>query len=57
VKPVDRNVLLIQVFQGRPPRSVKIVDVVPLTKTINYTPVCIWHCKPLAIPRANVDIN
>ena len=35
----------------------QIVDVVPLTKTIHHTPVCIWHCKPLTIPRANVDID
>lgn len=56
-EPVHRNVLLIKIFQWRPPWPVQIVNVVPLTQTIHYTPVCIWHCKPLTVSGSNIDID
>jgi hypothetical protein len=35
----------------------QIVNVVPLTKTIHYTPISIWYCKPFAVSGANIDID
>lgn len=56
-KPINRNVGLVQVVQHRPPGAVQVVDLVLLAQRADGAPVRVGHREPLAIARADVDVN
>lgn len=72
-KPVNRNVVGLEVVEDGPPRAVKVIQIVPdwvrlliasqalqyllFAHPLDYTPVFVGHSKPLAISGSNVDID
>lgn len=49
-------VVVVQVLQHWPPRSMQVIDVIFLTKRLNTAPVCIWYGEPFTISWTNVNV-
>ena len=54
---VHRNLGLHQVLHVWPPHALKVVDCVLLTEVVQGAPVVLWHPKPFAVTRADVQVD
>ena len=54
---VHRNLGLHQVFHIWPPHPLKVVHRVLLAEVVQGAPVVLWHPKPFAVTRADVQVD